>query len=87
MKLQTIKILLLVFLTCLTTVQVTVMRYSRIVSPTKLPSSSSVILRYIVSTTVILSEGLKVLCCIVFYCMEEGFVRGIKVELWVRALL
>ncbi|KAK8801028.1 hypothetical protein WA588_001856 [Blastocystis sp. NMH] len=83
MKLQTIKILLLVFLTCLTTVQVTVMRYSRIVSPTK----------YIVSTTVILSEGLKVLCCIVFYCREEGFVRGIKIIIqevfikWRRTLL
>ena len=35
MKIQTIKTLLLVFLTCLTTVQVTVMRYSRIASTTK----------------------------------------------------
>ena len=87
MKLQTIKALLLVFLTCLTTVQVTVMRYSRIVSPTKFSSGSSFILRYIVSTTVILSEGLKVLCCIVFYCMEEGFVRGIKVVFLVCTLL
>lgn len=87
MKLQTIKALLLVFLTCLTTVQVTVMRYSRIVSPTKFSSGSSFIPRYIVSTTVILSEGLKVLCCIVFYCMEEGFVRGIKVVFLVCTLL
>ena len=79
MKLQTIKILLLVFLTCLTTVQVTVMRYSRIVSPTKLLSLFRFNPRYIVSTTVILSEGLKVLCCSVFYCREEGCVRGSKV--------
>ena len=35
MRIQTIKSLLLVFLTCLTTVQVTVMRYSRIVSTKK----------------------------------------------------
>ena len=35
MKLQTIKSLLLVFLTCLTVVQVTVMRYSRIANTQK----------------------------------------------------
>ena len=44
MRLQTIKSLLLVFLTCLTTVQVTVMRYSRIVSSTKYYSNLPFIL-------------------------------------------
>lgn len=37
--------------------------------------------RYIVSTTVILSEGLKVVCCIIFYCYEVGVVKGIKVKM------
>lgn len=79
MKIQTIKALLLVLLTCLTTVQVTVMRYSRIVSAKKCIRAIALICRYIVSTTVILSEGLKVICCTIFYCMEAGFVRGLKV--------
>ena len=79
MKIQTIKALLLVLLTCLTTVQVTVMRYSRIVSAKKCMHVSPLICRYIVSTTVILSEGLKVICCTLFYCMEAGLVRGLKV--------
>lgn len=79
MKLQTIKSLLLVLLTCLTTVQVTVMRYSRIVSTTKYTLSFIILIRYIVSTTVILSEGLKVVCCVIFYCYEVGIVKGIKV--------
>lgn len=84
MKLQTIKSLLLVFLTCLTVVQVTVMRYSRIVSTQKYEWVSRFYSRYITSTTVILSEGLKVLCCTVFYCMEEGVGKGIRVVVEIR---